>query len=371
MDPLAELQQWPKEPTLKDIERRDEENDRFRQEQELATPEATQRLKEEVQKSLYWSFSASKEEEPIPKPEEETNPEEEQYTMVANVESSDNKSEIHEIEQEEISEELIKDNPLYPVLSWLLEQWYIASDKYVEIKEKMQNSEKGESEQLIVDLIDNNISDSKLRESLKKQIFTPEQISEDSFEKTEFAKHKDLLGLDISIWWLELLLAENYLSIPDSDWNENIEQNLANTIDITLNKILEKNTSDFKDQNALLIWQIRNSSSLEERYNKLKEVYREDLKTDAVAWWRKLREEGGRKRDGLKKEAKKLSEQIELATTEWRKEDLVELEAQKKKIIAEANEIDGFEEEVEWEIFAWIEEFETNNIVSPWLKENT
>jgi len=53
-------------------------------------------------------------------------------------------------------------------------------------------------------------------------------------------------------------------------------------MDTTMNTILKNSSPDFKKQNGPLISEIKIEKSLNKKYSLLKDLYKEDLKRDAI-----------------------------------------------------------------------------------------
>jgi hypothetical protein len=75
-----------------------------------------------------------------------------------------------------------------------------------------------------------------------------------------------------------LLLAENFIKLP----NTSLENSLKTTIDISVNKLINKNSSDFKEHNSDLISKIKSENSLQSKYLLLTQLNDESLKSDAL-----------------------------------------------------------------------------------------
>lgn len=331
-DPLAQLQSMPAEPKLGEKQDKERDNEAYKAETMPNLEQARANLAREL------------------------------YGQKNIVENSKWENNIETEKTIELAE--LENSPYFPILKGLLYSWNIDYETYQKSVEHLQNIKKDEAQEVITWLV-NNLWNEEIRESILKQLNSNEKVNEKNFEQTQFyTDAKSRLGIDKWIWWLELMLAENYIQIPQNSWETNTEQDLATTIETVLNKILEKNSPDFTKQNAINIWLARNSSSLSERYSALKQVYKEDLKTDAIAWGKKWKEEITRKKDSLKAKAEEITKQItdakNITDTQEKEQHLAQLQIEKSKIIEEANKVDM----LEWELFAWnqkIEDAEKNN----------
>ena len=260
-------------------------------------------------------------------------------------------------EKQEIFEipEQIKESPYYPLLEWLFHSWQIKDSIFESVLEQLKEANKDEERDVIhIALV--NITDRRLKVDLLEHFeWSNEKITEDNFDQSEFLSHSNSLNIDIDnwIWGLELLLANEYITIPNLSWEVNSQEDLERTMNIVSKVIIQKNSSDFKMNNADLITDIQNTSNLSDKYLILKKLYKQDLKTDAKLWWWKMKLEIARKQKSLKEKAEALTQQV----IEWKNnnikdgQELLEFDKKKKVIIAEALDLDVFE----WEVFSsWI-----------------
>lgn len=367
-DPLAQLHSMPAEPKLEEAQEKERDNESYKAE----TMPNFEGARKKLAMELYGQNKTieNNSDDVLAK---------EQWPSFANYESGsslshgiENQGETNidsalEAEQPIELWELVN-SPLFPTLRGLMESGNIDYEIYKKTVEQLKKTKKEEAQDIIISII-NSIWNNDTKETMLKQLNSKEEINEDNFEQTPFyTDAKTRLELDKWVWWLEIMLAQNYIQIPENSWKTNPEQDLATTLDTVLNKILEKNSPDFAKQNAIHIGQVRNSSSLSERYSALKQVYKEDLKTDAIIWGKKWKEEVTRKKDSLKAKAEKITKQIieakNITDVQEKEQRLLELKIEKEKIIKEWNEVDV----LEWELFVWnkqIEDPEQKNPETP------
>ena len=166
--------------------------------------------------------------------------------------------------------------PLKPLIDWLESNWYI--QKSSELKKRL-NKWKDIKKELV-----NSIEWNKeLKENITNYFEQKETITPKTFEKSKFWVDSQTISLKIeSVWWLELLMAENYISIPNKKtWKNNIEEDISRSMNISLNKILKVNSKEFKEANYDLISKIQKSTNIESKYKNLSKLHDLDLKSDS------------------------------------------------------------------------------------------
>jgi len=244
------------------------------------------------------------------------------------------------------------DSPYFPVLKNLLDSGHIDDKIFSETTEKLNSSKNDEWLEVLMKVV-NNLSDSSVKENIVKSFDKKEKTTEDNFDKTEFSKDCKWLNIDLDKWvgGLELMLADNYISVKNSDWTEDKQRDLSSTMDTTMNSIVKNASLDFKKQNWPLIKEIKSEKSLNKKYDLLKELYKEELKNDAILGWKKSKEEVNIKKNSLMEKAKDITKQRKEAESisdeAKRKEIMEKLDAEKTKIIEEWKDIDWFEAEVD------------------------
>ena len=350
---------WLENPELK--RQIQEDNDRYRQEQENATPEQTRRLKEEAWE-LFWKWF-NPEENIVNVSEIE---EQEDFENPDDILSSLDNNESLETQDKS----LISKSPYFPLLERLNSIWEISKEELEESVNKINSMSKKESLNYFLSIAD-NIENNDVRENIVWSFENNNEVDESNFEETEFFKDSTELEIDMDswIWWLEIMLAQNYISIPDKEWNTNKMTDINQSMDITLNTIITNNSKDFEQNNWIIISQIKSETNINTKYELLKTLYKEDLKEDAKIGWKKWLEEIRRKKQSLKEKAKKISEELEQARKiqdeETKEQKLEELNIQKQEIITEANWVDNFEAEITslawWEDDKSSESNETTN----------
>lgn len=362
---------WLENPELK--RQIQEDNDRYKQEQENATPEKTRRLKEEAWE-LFWKWFNPEENivnvSKLEEKEDFENPDD----ILTSLENDQNDSELNLNNSNESLENqdklLTSNSPYFPLLQRLNSVGEISKEKFEESVIKINSMSKEESTNYFLSLAD-NIENNDVRENIVWSFEKNTEIDESNFEETDFFKDwTDLkINIDKWVWWLEIMLAQNYISIPDQEWNTNKATDINQSMDITLNTIITNNSKDFEQNNWVIISEIKSETNINTKYELLKTLYKEDLKEDAKIGWKKWLEETRRKKQSLKERAKKISEELENARKvqddKKREEQLQDLNIQKQEIIDEANWVDNFEAEISslawWEVDKASESNETTN----------
>jgi len=166
--------------------------------------------------------------------------------------------------------------PIKPIIDWLEANWYIQNNNEI-------NKNLVEGKVIKKTLFESVESNKELKENLWNYFEQKETMTPNTFEKSKFWTDIEKSNLKITtIWWLELLMAENYISIPNKQtWKNNIEEDISRTMDISLNKIIKVNSKDFRQANWELIKKIQDSWDIQTKYENLKELYKLDLKSDS------------------------------------------------------------------------------------------
>lgn len=302
--PLINTPNMPWFENPEEGERIRQDNIDFQKEQENATPERTSNMQREIREWLYWS-------------------------------------------KEDSINKLDWDSQYFPNLKTLYESWHIDKDTFIKTAEALDEAKLDEELDVFLKVV-NKLSDSSVRDSLVKWLENKEEINENNFEKTEFFKDSKELDIDLDAWigWLELMLARNYISINNVDGTQDKTRDLSKSMDTSLNEILKNSSNDFKKQNWPLITEIKSEKSLNRKYSLLKDLYKEDLKRDAILWGKKSNEEHAMKQKSLdsKKTNLSLKYQELLAQIEknkWNSKVLKKLEPKKSKIEEEARKLDA------------------------------
>ncbi len=184
-----------------------------------------------------------------------------------------------------------KNSVYLPILTRLEEWWYINSEE----KEKALNTKnKSELKENVIKLI-NSIkwnNSEELKKSLLEFI-SPDTNSdesekkfytEDNFEESQFYK-------DFKWDWetspdkkdnFDILIANNYISIPEKDKEKDKNKDLGTSLDIVKWKIIEKESPDFIERNATLISKIDKAENIWEKYSLTKNLYAESLRDDWI-----------------------------------------------------------------------------------------
>lgn len=238
----------------------------------------------------------------------------------------------------------------FSILENLSNLWEISEEQFNSINKDLSWKSSQEQKSIFKNFIE-KLPDSENKTNILENFNeNKEKITEENFDKSTFSNDlKWKIDLDKSIWWLELMLAENYIYMWNKDsWQEkNITQNLNSSMEVTKAKIIKSKSVDFKNNNAELISEISSEKNLDVKYQKLKQLYKEGLKEDAKAWWTKWKEEMDRKKEDLIWQYRETLEKIKEAEKSWNKEELEKLNKQKLQIEKEAKETQDLIEELD------------------------
>ena len=240
----------------------------------------------------------------------------------------------------------------FPILENLKNDQSITNEQFEKINKDLASASWQEKTDKFLNSIE-DIPNSESKENILKRFKKPEPVTEENFDKTAFSDDlKWKIDLDKSVWWLETMLAENYIYLPNKEsWQEqNREKSLNTSMDVTLNKIINNKTNEFKQNNAELIWNIKQESNLNVKYQLLKKLYKNSLLEDAKYGWKKWAEELNHKKYALKERYKKILEEIaktqKNSNQEEKNQKMQELQKDREKIEKEAKEIWDFEKEL-------------------------
>lgn len=240
----------------------------------------------------------------------------------------------------------------FPILENLKNNQSITNEQFEKINKDLASASWQEKTDKFLNSIE-DIPNSESKENILKRFKKPEPVTEENFDKTAFSDDlKWKIDLDKSVWWLETMLAENYIYLPNKEsWQEqNREKSLNTSMDVTLNKIINNKTNEFKQNNAELIWNIKQESNLNVKYQLLKKLYKNSLLEDAKYGWKKWAEELNHKKSALKERYKQILEEIaktqKNSNQEEKNQKMQELQKDREKIEKEAKEIWDFEKEL-------------------------
>lgn len=240
----------------------------------------------------------------------------------------------------------------FPILENLKNDQSITNEQFEKINKDLASASWQEKTDKFLNSIE-DIPNSESKENILKRFKKPEPVTEENFDKTAFSDDlKWKIDLDKSVWWLETMLAENYIYLPNKEsWQEqNREKSLNTSMDVTLNKIINNKTNEFKQNNAELIWNIKQESNLNVKYQLLKKLYKNSLLEDAKYGWKKWAEELNHKKSALKEKYKQILEEIAKAqknpNQEEKNQKMQELQKDREKVEKEAKEIWDFEKEL-------------------------
>lgn len=251
----------------------------------------------------------------------------------------------------------LSNNQFVNILDNLRTNWDIDDTKFAEISKKIWETSPEDQKDLFLDFVSKNIYwDS--RENILSKFKNNEKIDTENFDKTEFSKDiKWKLEIDKGVWGLELMLAENYIYLPNKESSDdmNKEKSINTSMDVSLSKILNKNSADFKKTNALLINDIKSEKNLDVKYKLLKELHKKSLEEDAKLG--KISEKNKNFSESTEKQKNDLKEKYaeiekKIKAMEWQEQNpenkakLENLRAEKQKIINEAKQVDKQEKNI-------------------------
>ena len=271
--------------------------------------------------------------------------------------------------------EKLNDIPEFKTVESLYAKWHINEKKYSNFIDKLEKTNKWEEKILIKNFIKNNVSDKNLKEKLNKTIDWKNKINENNFEQSDFyksAKDKNIdINLDFWVWHIEIMMAENYVEIPENNnskntkekkWTETKQEAIKRTIDVTASKIIIKNWNDFKKNKDVvdIVWDIKDSSDLNSKYKYLKKLWELDLIDDAKKWWTKSLKEKNKansKKENIEKKIKELQsfaeEKLDENNIERIKEIGIKLQNELDNSTKTLDNIEKELQKVEWQIKSW------------------
>lgn len=287
--------------------------------------------------------------------------------------------------KETINPENLDEIPEFKIIEWLQSKWHIDEKKYSEIIKELKNSQKWDEKNIIKKFIENNITDNNIKETVNKTIDWNKEIDENNFEKSDFYKSatdKNInIDLDLWVWHIEIMMAENYVEIPENQLWEGKESNeisdtketdkketdkkedaLDRTMEITMNKIIAKNWNDFKTNKDVveIVWKIKESSDLNSKYKNLKDLWELDLIDDAKKWWTKsfeAKRKANSKKENIEKKIKEIEKYAEQNQDITKIEKIKEIEKKlKNELENSTNNLKKIEieiQKVEWVINSW------------------
>lgn len=303
---------------------------------------------------LYWEFK-------IPKNKKNTK------------ETQNNSQEKPLEEDQKIKEkfqipEKVKDLEDFPIIENLYNSWEIQEEQYLELVEILENTDKKDTKKEIVKFLNENLKNSQNFDKIKNYFNPKEKVDENNFDKSEFAKESKLswVELDIATWELETMLANNFINI----WGENkkASENINTSIDITLNKLIDKKSTDFKQNNSEIIWDIKKEKNPNSKYKLLKELYKQYLVDDAKFWWKKAKTEIAKKKKTIENKTKKIKEQLQeqvknnKITQEQAKKKFEEIQTKLRKEWIDNLNLEKEIQKIEWAIKSWKLDQNSENI---------
>lgn len=345
----------PAEPQLWDKEKLEADNSAYALECLAAEQDwKTETMQEESQDLLWGSFSMNQ----LNKVNEIKALEaadDQGWDILYDEWSNNDRNEEKETSDNEEKLRIFRENTQAPLIESLLNQWYITSLEFDWIVEEINWVDK-ESINQIISSVTNSIEDKDIREEITSHLeWKQEQVTLENFENSNFYLSSNELWVDIDVWiWgLELMLANEFYILPNSEWISDQSGDMLRTMDTVSKMIVNKNNKDFRKNNSDLIREIWEETVSSVKYALLKKLFKEDLVTDAKFWGKKAKNEIAMKQKSIKEKAKLNTESMEKLATlqgneDWNKEKEKLIEDKNELIIAAQN-LDHFE----WEVFAW------------------
>ena len=236
-----------------------------------------------------------------------------------------------------------------PILEDLKSKWEINNEDFEKFQKDLASTPSDKKQDKFLNIIE-KLPNSENKENLLNKFKNQENVTEENFEKTQmFQDSKWKIDFDKSVWWLETMVAKNYVFTWSKEKSEdqNKIESLNTALEVSKSKIVNSKSKDFKNNNAELISEITKETNLDKKYQKLKELYKEGLKEDAKAGWKKWTEEIESRKNNLKWEYKKILEEISKNQKNWNEQELEKLNKQKQKIEDEAKDISKLQEELD------------------------
>ena len=236
-----------------------------------------------------------------------------------------------------------------PILEDLKSKWEINNEDFEKFQKDLASTPSDKKQDKFLNIIE-KLPNSENKENLLNKFKNQENVTEENFEKTQmFQDSKWKIDFDKSVWWLETMVAKNYVFTWSKEKSEdqNKIESLNTALEVSKSKIVNSKSKDFKNNNAELISEITRETNPDKKYQKLKELYKEGLKEDAKAGWKKWTEEIETRKNNLKWEYKKILEEISKNQKNWNEQELEKLNKQKQKIEDEAKDISKLQEELD------------------------
>jgi len=236
-----------------------------------------------------------------------------------------------------------------PILEDLKSKWEINNEDFEKFQKDLASTPSDKKQDKFLNIIE-KLPNSENKENLLNKFKNQENVTEENFEKTQmFQDSKWKIDFDKSVWWLETMVAKNYVFTWSKEKSEdqNKIESLNTALEVSKSKIVNSKSKDFKNNNAELISEITRETNPDKKYQKLKELYKEGLKEDAKAGWKKWTEEIESRKNNLKWEYKKILEEISKNQKNWNEQELEKLNKQKQKIEDEAKDISKLQEELD------------------------
>jgi len=260
------------------------------------------------------------------------------------------------IEQIQNNEKL-NNNPIFPTIERIYEQWEINETTFKEIKNQLNTSEKLEIDKLNIDL-----KEKKILEWYMTNLDFNNLNREQNLNKLtqDIKESPEIKNLEIKInkdWTFENealnKVGKNYLKIPDSNWNFDIQKDFSTAIKTTKNEIL-KEVKNIKKDSETYKQAIKNINSwnLKKQLEWINSLYILAYSNEWILGKKSLDKYKNNRKKQLIEEAKKLEQTLQ--QQKLNEQQTKQLEKRKEEIKKELSEITGIKnwKKIEgWDIF--------------------
>jgi len=350
-NPLAQLQNWPKEPQLWDAEKRDRDNAEFNK------PKVTT-LAEDKESFLAimrgWSENKKQDIE-IVWPESLSLADEKQvHKEMFWIQEREEPQTFESVNEQVEIETKIDEAPNSPIIDWLVEQGILELDEWELVKEAMVNNSDIEKSLASVEWLDSEIKQKvidtiKILSSLERKENWIKNFNKDFDKKIDWLK-------EVVEWWKnwekELVwqnkkliekLWSNYFPIWDK---ESQKEWLNRTFKVSVNQLMDWKQFNKPDTFDEMLAKVKNPKlNFEDRFNQLKKIDKLINNDQSRANSRnakafQTREAWAEKQNqSLEKRFNEFKEQVKIVKNDWNKEkaELLLVEAQEIKEKADAS----------------------------------
>lgn len=345
----APLIQGSKLPTFEEKEANKLKNADFQKEQDNATPEKTKEMLDKAGDLFWKNYNPDYKNDLIPEPEEDFGDpfdyfEQEESELEKDIKNREN---------------LLENSRYYPIVERLFETEQISKDTY----EKVINNIDNNLWELKIDELEiTNDDENTLEWIIFNETDTERNLSDfiDDIDNIKQSVTIDTFDFEIDSndFNSEVLnkIWKNYLKFPDNEWNFDIKKDFATAVLGTKNEILSDVQNIPLDSETFKV-AIRNinSTDINKQLEWIESLYvLAYSQTEWVLWSKVLNSYKKKRKDKLKKEWKKIQEELLTAEENNNQEKLIELNKRKNEIINEMSEltwVKDWKKLESWDIF--------------------